>query len=101
MRRDATRVAAGGLAGAHREGRSESVSAKHARLRLRLPSRSTDRRGPPAGRLFRGPVSISPLASVSSRRSRLFFRVRERFRRFTLVRSVPFSAAWNRFTPAR
>lgn len=81
MRRDATRheIAAGGLAGAHREGRSE-VSAKRARLRLRLPSRrvsrarrAVDRRRASTGRLFRGPVSISPLALVSSRRPRPFF----------------------------
>lgn len=67
---------AGGLAGARREGRSGCVSAKHARLRLRLPSRRRTARARaraedrPAVRLFRGPVSISPLASVSSRRSR-------------------------------
>lgn len=79
--RDATRreIAAGGLVGARREGRSEA-GARRARLRLRLPSRriararrAADRRCASAVRLFRGPVSILPLVLVSSRRSRPFF----------------------------
>lgn len=100
-------IAASGLAGARREGRSE-VSAKRARLRLRLPSRRTTRARygtPRSGRSFLSRPSLdlaSRLGFISSSAS--VFRARDNC--FSLAPRFSFRGAkphclnsrWTRWT---